>query len=96
MAHYVETANGSLIARIDNISASGLRRVLVDHHGGGAGNELFEVYESGSIKLYGRLHRTAPVQLNNIQAGNSSSSKPTVSSCARSTAPEEVTFQTEG
>lgn len=70
MADHIESSDGSLLARIDSANASSTRRFLVSHHGGGGGNELFEVYEDGSIKLHGRIFRDAPVQFNNSQTGD--------------------------
>lgn len=70
MPDYVESSNGSLIARIDNGNAYTDRRFLVTHDGGGAGDQLFEVNEDGKVTLYGELWRDATVQMNNNQAGD--------------------------
>lgn len=70
MADHIESSDGNLIARIDNGSASSARKFMVDHDGGGAGNELFEVLESGVVVLHGKIYRDAAVQFNNNQTGD--------------------------
>jgi hypothetical protein len=67
---YTESSSSNLVARINNDDFTLARRFVVEHNAGGVGAELFTVTATGVVTLYGRIHRNAPVEYNNMSAGD--------------------------